>query len=82
MAHHDQDSIFNCYLLFKKKREYEEKASLKNSVITLLRPQKIVEHFGKDNEGKLKWLKKNVHGICRNNYCASEISLYFITPLP
>ena len=54
MAYRDKTAYLIVIYFKKKQREYEEKASLENSVITLLRPQKIVEHFGKDNEGKFK----------------------------
>ena len=54
MAYRNKTAYLTVIYFKKKQREYEEKASLKNSVITLLRLQKIVEHCGKDNEGKFK----------------------------
>ena len=54
MAYRNKTAYLTVIYFQKKQREYEEKASLKNSVITLLRLQKIVEHCGKDNEGKFK----------------------------
>ena len=53
MAYRDKTAYLTV-IYFRKQREYEEKAGLENSVIALLRPQKIVEHFCKDNEGKFK----------------------------
>ena len=44
MAYRDKTAYLTVIYL-KKWREYEKKASLENCVITLLRPQKIVEQF-------------------------------------